>query len=724
MLVSIFVILEHITYPSKRDAISRNYQKIKENTEIIGEIKSYPERYTRNNTVITNFICSCKFTGISEKYNVLVFINNYDGPELLHGYVIKLHGSIILPERATNPGQFDWQKFLYYQKIYYVFYANDVEIVKERITINTLANKFRNLLSKKITEVLGDIEKASLLESILIGRRSDLEPTITEKFAKAGVIHLLVVSGTHVGFISVVFYYLFHTLLYLPRKTSLLLLLPIVWFYTILVGGNPPAVRAATMTTSFIMCLLLRRAHNLYQALLVSFVVIFIFSPGTIFTASLQLSFLATLGIIHFMPLFSQLYPEKLPKVVRYFLNLFFISLSAQVAIYPILAFYFNKIQIISLISNMFIIPAAGINMMLGVIFSIATFIGGIILNISKFVVNISLDALLYLVNFFAAPSWATLPTPRPSYIFILWYYITLYTASLILKRNKQIFTLLPAQVIFLLLFLYKNLSYKNILQIAILDVGQGDCIVININQETLLIDAGGSYSKDIGGRILLPYLRYLGKNKIEDVFITHPHYNHYLGLLGILDEIKIENVYKNFIDSRDEQYAHLMEKLKKKDASITTIYRNWNKEYRNALTIKCFNPEVKLYHEEESIDVDNNSLVLKVEHKNFSLLICGDIRQDVQRELAKIFSHRLSSTILLFPAHGKCKINKEFFSFTRPQVVIISGRSVKEEILSEIRDKQLYITECNGAIQIFSNGERFKIRTFNKKTTKYFSSL
>ena len=715
-LISVFIIVDHLTYPSKRDSISYDYQKIKDTTEIIGKIKSFPEKYVKNNTVAVSFVCACKFPCVSKKCNLLVYISNYDGPELLQGYVVKLYGRAVLPEKATNPGQFDWQRFLYCQKIYYLFYANGVEIVKESITINTIANKFRNLLIDKIAEVLNNSEKASLLESILIGKRSDLEPTITEKFMKAGVIHLLVVSGTHVGFISIVFYYLFHTLLYLPRKTSLFLLLPIVWFYTVLVGSNPPAVRAAIMTTSFIICLLLRRAHNLYQALLVSLFTIFIFSPETIFTASLQLSFLATLGIIHFMPLFSQFYPKKLHKIVRHFLNLFFVSLSAQAAIYPVLAFYFNKVQTISLISNMFIVPVTGINMMLGVIFLITTSIGGIILAISKFVINISLDVLLYLVNFFAAPSWATLPTPRPSYVFILWYYITLYTTSLILKRDKRVFPILPTQVIFLILFLYKTFSCKNIIQITILDVGQGDCIIVNANRETLLIDAGGNYSKDIGGRILLPYLRYLGKSKIEEVFITHPHYNHYLGLLSILDEIKIKNVYRNFIDNTDEYYIRLIEKLKEKNVSVTTIYRNWNKEHRSALTVKCLHPGVETYHDEESIDVDNNSLVLKVEYKNFSFLICGDIKQDVQQELAKIFPCRLNSTILLYPAHGKYKIDKGFISAVSPQVIIISGRNVKEETLYGIEDKKFYITELDGAIQVLSNGKYFKIHTFNKK--------
>jgi competence protein ComEC len=349
---------------------------------------------------------------------------------------ITLRGRIIRPFSRVSQGGFNYAKYLARKNIYAL--VNAKEVISAR---PGNPGFFGRLIASLHESMAGAIERnlpekeASVLVMMFTGKRGAISDDIKRIFTDAGVTHILVVSGSNVVYVVAIFFFLFRML---PVRNAIryLLLAPVVVVYCFITGADPPIVRATVMTLALISCYILRRERAVYHAFALAALVILLFDPQSIFSASFQLSFAACLGLVYMAPKFAGLLRiEKLPKVFRWVLYLFFVSLSAQLGVMPLLAYYFSKLSLVSLVSNLFVVPFSGVILWLCFALFFAAELFPFLVPLFKFLCLVSAKLLLFAVSFFAHLPHAAVSVPRPGALSIALYYLCLATTFTLIAR-------------------------------------------------------------------------------------------------------------------------------------------------------------------------------------------------------------------------------------------------------------------------------------------------
>lgn len=672
---------------------------------------------------------------------------NYIPPEDIpfpyeYGDKIEITGSLKLPQGAINPGSFDYRKYLVRKEIYSLFYVNPEKEIKKISSANKYSLFYwTNLSRKKFLEIIAKNlpqEEGEILAGILLGEKSQLTPEIKKIFVDAGVMHILVVSGLNVGFVVAIFFWLFRWVFYLPRRTAMFLLFPIIIFYLFLTGAEAPVVRASIMAICVLLALLLKRETSIYQALLLALLIILLINPQSLFDVSVQLSFFATVGIIYLTTKLSKPF-LKTPKPIVYLTGCFFTSLAAQLSVNPLMAYYFHKVSIIAILANLLVVPLAGIILASGFLLIFSALFGGIILFLVKQVNLLLLTGLIKMVNFFASLPKAIINVPQPSWLFFFWYYFTLITVFKVYPVRKSSFWrnfFLGGQIFCLAVFLSQHYLTNhrfsgisdNQLQITFLSVGQGDAIFLELPDRTnLLIDAGGG-NYEPGERIIAPFLWSRGVWKIDKIILTHPDWQHYSGMKTILEKFKVKEFITNPDYSTEENYLQIREIIKKKKINFKEVWAGekmnigdgsvpHHPEETKDAEIKFLNPKILTENK------DDNLLVFQLKYqraryggdKNFTIFFPGDLSFEGQKKLAQenIGGNYLKSDILVIPAHGLKPVNEEFLKQVNPKYGIISTRESAGSILPA--GLKIYSTHQSGAITLVTDGEKIKIKTYLK---------
>lgn len=357
--------------------------------------------------------------------------------DLKYGDIIKLTGKLQIPPSATFPGNFDYGKYLNRQKIYTLFYSSEFELLNQNPSlIKNFALKTKNDISNRFSNFF-KLPYAPILQAMLIGDKSSLDKETTDIFINTGLIHILVVSGLNVGFYVIIFIFLFK-LFNLPLKYVYLLTIPAIFFYTILTGANPPVVRASIMTFCILLSLILNREPLIYNAISLSALILLIFNPQELFTASFQMSFLATLGIIYLYPKINNIFGKIKNKYLKWGWNVVSVTLSAQIALIPILIFYFGKLSLISFIANILIVPAVGFIVVLSFVFYLSTFLSGYLALFFSIILSGLLNIILGIMQILSNFGFATILLKIPTVLEILFYYFIIIM-MIEFKHNKKI---------------------------------------------------------------------------------------------------------------------------------------------------------------------------------------------------------------------------------------------------------------------------------------------
>jgi len=636
------------------------------------------------------------------------------GEPYAYGDKVEIVGLLKLPQSASNPGSFDYRKYLARKEIYSILYVNSLEKIKKISSANKYSLFYwTNLSRKKFLEIITKNlpqEEGEILAGIVLGEKSQLTPEIKRIFVDAGVMHILVVSGLNVGFVVAIFFWLFRWVFYLPRRTAMFLLFPVIIFYLFLTGAEAPVVRASIMAICVLLALLLKRETSIYQALLLALLIILLINPQSLFDVSVQLSFAATLGIIYLSTKFLRPFLAG-PKPVVYALGTFFTSLAAQLSVNPLMAYYFHKVSIIAILANLLVVPLAGIILASGFLLIFSSLFGGIILFLVKQINLVFLTGLIKMVDFFASLPKAMTNVPQPSWLFFFWYYFTLIT---VFKTKKSSFWrnfFLGGQIFCLVIFLSQHYLTNNQLQITFLSVGQGDAIFLELPDRTnLLIDAGGS-NYEPGERIIAPFFWSKGTWQIDRVILTHPDYFHYSGMKTVLEKFKVKEFITNPEYSTEGNYLEICEIIKKKKIKFSEIWAGETINFGDA-EIKFFNPKILTENK------DDNLLAFQLKYqrsryggdKNFNIFFPGDLTPEGQKKLS---AEDIKSDVLVIPSHALKPVDEEFLKKVNPKYGIISTQQPAGGILpARLR---IYSTHKDGAITLLTDGEKIKIQGYLK---------
>ena len=271
-----------------------------------------------------------------------------------------------------NPNQFNYKAYLEKQYIYHQISTESPSLLKVHGNIKSLngyASHLRFLINSKLKTYNFKPDELAIINALILGQRQDISKNVYTNYTNAGAIHILAVSGLHVGILLLILNLLLKPLERLKhgRTTKLLIILILLWSYAILAGASASIIRASTMFSIVAFGMHLKRPSNIYNTLAISVFFILLFKPLFLFDVGFQLSYLAVIAIVSIQPILYNLWKPKL-----WFINnlwqVFTVTIAAQFGVIPLSLFYFHQFPGLFWLSNLVVIPLLGIILSSGIL--------------------------------------------------------------------------------------------------------------------------------------------------------------------------------------------------------------------------------------------------------------------------------------------------------------------------------------------------------------------
>jgi competence protein ComEC len=703
-------------YKEKNVLVSGKIDKIELEREYEIQFLLTADKFIVNDkTVNDDIILLCKLRG-SEKGREEFY------KMMKPGFEIELTGRFKKGRERRNPGEFDYNSYLKAKGIQGIITVDnlaDIKIIDEspELFSNSIFQA-RKYINKQIS-LMHNTETTALLRGLLLADRREIDQETKTQFINSGVVHVLAVSGLHVGFIALIFIILFGRFnIYLRSVFTIIGLL----FFMLLTGVPPSVFRATVMALVIIVAFLTNRSTNIFNSLAIAALIILILNPDEIYSPGFQLSFSAVLSIGIIYPILSRAiirYQFK-SKLARYVLLFMAVSFAAQIGTLPFTLIYFSKLSVIALAANIIVIPAIGIILSLSVVTLI---IGSIFPSIAIYYAatnDLITMLMLKLINLTGELSFSHFTIIGYSiYDSVVFYFFIglfiYYIGRFKTKLASIVLLLLTISNVYLFSFLDdEELLPENQLSVLMVDVGQGDSFIIKFpNNKTALIDAGeATFYFDYGERVVIPLLNYLGIEKIDYGFVSHLDLDHYGGFVSLILEDRIGEIYKPALDTSLTKDLKFESFLVNKNIPIT-YYDNQSLEIGNCKVYILTDKEESEFY---NLSSNNKSGIIKIVFGGSSFLFTGDAEKRVENILINDYQSFLDVDVLKVGHHGsKTSSSTEFLQYTSPQNALISA-GIKnkfghphENVISKFKSNNVKIlrTDINCAVLIVSDAEQ-----------------
>jgi len=657
---------------------------------------------------------------------VKMFFRKGSGEELLlPGDSIKAYGRAFLPKQQTNPWGFDYRKYLEGQGISAVFYAHELkkeEGIDPKLIFIRIMVWVREKMENNIESTLSK-PYSSLLKGLLLGTKKQIEPEIFEDFSKVGVVHLLAVSGLHVGYVLIATLYILRRFA-VKESIKLITAAVVLLMFMVVTGSNPPVIRAGLMAFIALAGKLLGREKDMVNALFFTVMVMLITNPFYLFMASFQLSITAVLGILFLYPVLK----NKLNFLpYKKLSDLFCVTLAAQMGVLPLTVYYFNQVSLISPVANLLIIPLAGVCVILGFLSAISLvwlFPAAIINKIN----GVFLWTVLKISDLFASLPYTTLNLPSPSVFNMLCYYIFMVllfgiipTKSIKVDKKRLFVFGVIFVVVVNLAVIFKSPSD---LHVIFFDVDQGDAVLVKTpGNRTALIDTGMFES---GKHVIHRFLKKERISKIDLVVVTHFHEDHCGGLLYLIDHLDIERIIVSPGNVSSELFQQLTEKVKQTATRVLVLSRG-DRFWLGDVCFHVLHPSPDFKPTDDS-DLNNSSIVLKMNYKQVDFLFTGDVENRGETEII-MENLPLKADVIKIAHHGAATSNSfDFLKAVDPSYAIISVGEYNRfghphlRVLKDLSqlNTQIYRTDKNGAVEVTTDGHEIKIKPYLNRERLY----
>lgn len=626
-----------------------------------------------------------------------------DVEKLEYGSIIKINAQYTEATRDRNYGGFNYKAYLRTKKIYGIFNVEDVEIVKNGS--DNIIIKLRKYIKSKLREKLKK-ENSELAISLIVGDRSHISSEVEDNFKKANLMHMLAISGAHFSYVILIATFISNRLQH-KRLGQLIQIIAIIFFMN-LTGNTASVVRAGIMSILLIGSSICKRQNDSLNNIAISAIIQIINNPYIIFDSGFMLSYAGVLGII--------LFYKKISEHIHF--KSIALTISANIFIIPIMIYNFHTI------SGSFIISNICASWLLGIIIILEFISLCIPIKLLYMILDLLIMILRKIAEICANIPFAQMYVPRYAIFFVIVIYILIFCRKL--KCRKYVYSFLTIGVSILLIVNFTDV-YQDRMRINFIDVGQGDSCLIRYKGTNIMIDSGGSLSKnkdgksyDIGENVLNNYLLNRGITRLDYIMASHFDEDHSQGFVFLLKNMKVKNV----IISEQYKTSSIYEQFKQicKKQNIQIIYVRSGDEIRiKDLAFKILHPKSKENQISEN-PLNNNAIVCMVKYKNRRILFTGDIEKVAENEMVKEYTNGLKADILKVGHHGsKTSTTKEFLDLINPSVALIGvGQNNKfghpnEDVIKRLEEKniQIYRTDEMGEISVIidKNG-KIKINT------------
>ena len=460
---------------------------------------------------------------------------------------------------------------------------------------------------------------AALLAGLLLGERTALPRDTDDDFRRAGVYHLLAVSGFNVALLaSSVFATL--ALVGVPRRGAALAAALVLIAFALVVGGQPSVLRATVMGLLLLASVLLERESQVMNALALSAFLLLLWDPGNLHDPGFQLSFAATAGLVYLgPPLAARLAAWGWPTWLAQSLA---ISAGAQLGVTPVMLAFFNQLSLIGVVANLFVVPLAGPATTLGMLALLLSLISDTLAGLCFNTLWLILVTLRAVVRLAAAVPAAMVHLPAPSWGAVIAWYAALALAPTRTRRHLVI----PAVACLVLVVVGLSLEpwwrpSDGRLRVYFLDVGQGDATLIELpDGRHLLVDGGpgGGRRFDVGERVIAPFLWNHPVRRLDVVALSHSDADHAGGLAAILRHFAVGEFWENgsWRPAAEETLRAL-----ESSGAPRRVLQAGSRLWLGEAVVTVLNPDDGL-----RTDANDESLVLRLDWRGVSLLLTGDL--------------------------------------------------------------------------------------------------
>lgn len=662
----------------------------------------------------------------------------------IYGDVLRVQGKIKLPEKLNNIGEFDYLKYLNSKNIYGIINVKNGESLKSSIKyvgnepdsiFVSKVYKLKRSFSNEVDKSLGKFEQG-LFKSMVYGDKADLDSDIEEDFRKIGISHLIAVSGSNISIMLTLYIFVFSRFKFkktIPQVIFNLTSIFVIISYMILASMELSIIRAGVFNILVIILKSFNIKVTSEKVLTVVFLFMFVINPMSIYNVGMILSFLATLGIIAFSKRMYRYIESKIHwniknKKLRQFLTFlsvpFSITLSANIAIIPVVIYYFNSFSPLILISNVLVSAIDTIIVSMGVIlflFQKVSVIFEFILSIEKVLLK-----TLILISRFLSGLNLEITLKSPNICIISLYYILLVLIYIsfhikgpkrklikgkLIKFKKITFCFLIVSILFSMV---KDKYFND--YVYFFNVGQGEMALLKEKNEIVLVDAGSTTNNVT--TILENYLRHENITRISYIIVSHFHDDHINYLYDVLEKYPVKGIiFSSMQDEKNEEYIKFVKYMKKSNIASICVKSGDVLKIVNDLNINILAPVNEHFLEYDVKDLNQTSLVFKLKINDINMLFMGDANKKSEEIILKHYVENSSSKtsllkdihVLKIGHHGsKDSSSERYISQIMPLFSVISckkseyGHPNSEVIkLLEKYDVRYVVTENIGGIKI-----------------------
>ena len=686
---------------------------------------------------------------------VLVTVKGDCAYEDLPGRMAEIRAELSLPEGAANPGTFDYRNYLRSEGIYLLGDCRASAVNAGRLCRNPFRGICLNAVSRFRFRLYGRLRalesgeegSATILTGMLFGSREYLPDSTYEEFQENGTAHILSVSGLHVGVI-----YAGMTVLLGRRRRSrggTAAIAAGLILYAFLASFSVSVTRAVWMIFLALAAEKLHRRYDMLSAACVTASFLLVRQPALVHSTGFLLSFSAVVSLAVAGNGLNRL-PEPASAPVKAIWKTFLPVTAIQIGMVPLNACLFHYFSLAAFLANLPVIFLSAVIIPLGMVTGLLSLLPGpgLLFILPARCCAFLAETMCWFNDLTGLGGRLSWNVPAPSGFMILGFYLLLYLLfsehSLIFGLDRK--KLKAAGAVMLAMFLLTALQTQLRPDAVFVDVGQGDCIHLRTRDgKNYLVDGGGSTFSDydVGKKVVVPYLLANGVGHLDGVFVSHMDADHYKGLTGVMEEMKVKRVliYEGYENCLEET----MEKLGLEENERTEVVLLSGKERlrlgRGAQLDILFPREyVPLVYEEEEgygdaghgkpagegeTDLNSASLVMMAEMRGVRILLTGDLGEEQEGQLAEEMSGGLRCDILKVAHHGSQYSSSEvFLEAVRPRAAVIQvgannrfGHPAWQTLERlEGTGARVFRTDRDGAVLLRAGRKRFTLTGFRSR--------
>lgn len=664
------------------------------------------------------------------------------------GSKVMVTGKVRHFERAVNDGMFDEKQYYQILGIDYALHNCSFKLCEKPWFpllqwIYNIKWKLEEQLEKGM-----NLEDAGIMKAMLFGDKKGLDEEVKDLYTRNGIAHIIAISGLHITMWGLAVCKLLRHLK-VPLVISNMTAFLFVVFYGYMTGSQASAIRSVIMFALYLLAQLCQRTYDLMTAMGVSAVILLCINPRYVFQCGFLLSFAAIFGIAFLQPLLKQSFLsisltkrmileelnliKKIQKtLIEYAENAILLSVSISLLSIPIQIRFFYTFSPFSAFLNMLIVPFVGMLLFLGMVGVVVHCIFPIIGRLCFLPCHFILLFYKKICILFDPLPFAHPVIRKPSIFKMVIYYVILVILMVILyesiekgfirKIKNIICVLLLINICVLCLYLRMDTT------LTMLDVGQGDCFVIEEKSgKNILVDGGSSSVKEVGNYRIDPYLKSRGIAVLDYVFLSHIDEDHVNGVRELLDNSKKKHTRIGCLVlteyAKESELYHTIIELAEQNSIPVKYVKAGDHWHFPDMELYCLMPTAS-YETGQTMEENDRSMILYGVCHEKRFLMMGDLTTEGEKRLLEFCNEKSFSPgadILKVGHHGsKYSSSKDFLHQVHPKLCLVSAGENNSyghphrEVLERIREEKgkYLVTAERGMVRIVFRNRYFEVFT------------